>query len=1094
MAAIISLGLHSPSALPYLVREGVLPADPAPSLYKWTVTPASRDGLAADEELLVTDHCVVWSQGAIVRRIFRFDVEGQKVAEAVLTTFSEDGPKPEQNEGGGQATAAPNSKPIAVQGATNRSRRRSEAPNPIVNPLRAGARGIKYDPQPHLQSSSGDKRALVVFLKSRAHVYFLSGESHVINLPFEVELALPAPKGLILQRKVPRPETSWDAATPKPPPPPQNSFASSQQQPWSAPSSQESAVTLSFNQPPRLIVEPSTVLSSDIYNMYGPESKRNEPRLFSLTDPLVEFGLLVTTTTSLSSSFSQSRGSGSGSLTALDPLEEILYVSSSSEFASLSQSDKVDEPCLVLAVTANHQTRRYTVWNLTYAPPETPGSMPSMKRTPTSSGTLSRRRSSGPGAGTGATTPVGYGPSGRESFGGNNTQGIGAGRGQLSNASSQAETGASRKSKGAESFSVTLDPDFTNDGVSSQTSRRISSLVARAELSTSQSRTTFSDMASGNTGAPSANIAGGSFRRGDSLGGYSDAGSIAGHAKHRRGGSRGSFGINGYDHPVDELLEELNATGDFEGFEDMGIHETGEGLRREIIMTNLQSFHMDLQPNIGSFTAAHLNNRPRVFTIVQPRQEFTRNNEGDTVILCIADSVDRKLLLVKFHVQLERHNEASRKGGRRESGKTTAPRDTSLRYVPYFVDVTRPSGDIDAIRVADGDLSRILVLKETDDGVGELSLESPWSPVFKVKLPANLAIFNPFQVGDINLPSRRREGGFKRVLSQGPAPLIGFDNDTFAGKVNVADKDGKRHRLTIRLKPRDHVVAKALDIFRFILPRDVHGGEAIVVAFWAVTEWLRQEEPSYAENEWATLVIVLFLLRVPFMQRRGGTPSNLPAKRKRALLRSSSSGVGGHSSADFDEMMRVASHRHGPSPEWLRSPSWNWIIDKDQVDPNQSPMHSSQFGLGITKSPSRSNPLSSQPPALLKKDEFLVSCLELAVRFARTAPGVEAIGDRGYLPTASCQPATIRSTAIPTVLVGLHLFREELKLDIATAEASRAGVRGLAPVLAQLGQWLGWQLWGWGRKSYYTTEDVEMQRWSFDDGMESEACPHESMS
>ncbi len=33
-------------------------------------------------------------------------------------------------------------------------------------------------------------RALVVFLKTQAHIYFLSGTSHVVHMPFEVESGL----------------------------------------------------------------------------------------------------------------------------------------------------------------------------------------------------------------------------------------------------------------------------------------------------------------------------------------------------------------------------------------------------------------------------------------------------------------------------------------------------------------------------------------------------------------------------------------------------------------------------------------------------------------------------------------------------------------------------------------------------------------------------------------------------------------------------------------------------------------------------------------------------------------------------------------
>ncbi len=107
-----------------------------------------------DDELLVTPRCVIWSRGGLFRKSYKFDSGSEPVSQAVLTTF------------------------------------------PSVGPLTA--KSVKG-------SQGGDggsqrERAIVVFLKTQAHVYFLSGTSHIIHLPFEVESASAAPNGLILQR------------------------------------------------------------------------------------------------------------------------------------------------------------------------------------------------------------------------------------------------------------------------------------------------------------------------------------------------------------------------------------------------------------------------------------------------------------------------------------------------------------------------------------------------------------------------------------------------------------------------------------------------------------------------------------------------------------------------------------------------------------------------------------------------------------------------------------------------------------------------------------------------------------------------------
>ena len=78
MASITSLGVHSPSALPYLVVEGILPSNPSEALYRWQTVNSdgsdTEENLVGEEELVITDNCVVWSQSGIVRRLFRFDM------------------------------------------------------------------------------------------------------------------------------------------------------------------------------------------------------------------------------------------------------------------------------------------------------------------------------------------------------------------------------------------------------------------------------------------------------------------------------------------------------------------------------------------------------------------------------------------------------------------------------------------------------------------------------------------------------------------------------------------------------------------------------------------------------------------------------------------------------------------------------------------------------------------------------------------------------------------------------------------------------------------------------------------------------------
>ncbi|KAK5011904.1 Anaphase-promoting complex subunit 1, partial [Cryomyces antarcticus] len=70
MAEITSLGIHTPTALPYLIAEGVLPQEPAEDQYTWETYEDGGDEVYGEEEVLWTRNCVVWSQGGVVRKVF----------------------------------------------------------------------------------------------------------------------------------------------------------------------------------------------------------------------------------------------------------------------------------------------------------------------------------------------------------------------------------------------------------------------------------------------------------------------------------------------------------------------------------------------------------------------------------------------------------------------------------------------------------------------------------------------------------------------------------------------------------------------------------------------------------------------------------------------------------------------------------------------------------------------------------------------------------------------------------------------------------------------------------------------------------------
>ncbi|GME22123.1 20s cyclosome subunit (apc1) [Neofusicoccum parvum] len=168
MASVRSLGVRTPAALPYLVQEGILPADAPPDACTWSTY--SDDG--GEEEVTATEHCVVWSRGGIIRKVYNFEVEQEKVLEAVLTWFPSD-----------EATALRNTTQDLRQDhgpGTLFAKDRVREPGYPAHEEKGSSRRSPPDAPPEKLS-----RALVVFLKTQAHVFFLAGSSHVVNLPFE---------------------------------------------------------------------------------------------------------------------------------------------------------------------------------------------------------------------------------------------------------------------------------------------------------------------------------------------------------------------------------------------------------------------------------------------------------------------------------------------------------------------------------------------------------------------------------------------------------------------------------------------------------------------------------------------------------------------------------------------------------------------------------------------------------------------------------------------------------------------------------------------------------------------------------------------
>lgn len=990
MASVSSLGLHQPTGLEYLIQEGLLPSEPAADSYTWQTVSCSGGRAPDDDELLITETCVVWCCGGIVRKSFRFEVEGEPVTQAILTYFVE---KQDRNKAAKKEHIRPG------YDASDSSLQKGRLP----------------------QNGSRQSKALVVFLRTQAHVYFLSGTSHVIHLPFEVEYAIAAPNGLIIQRRLQSDKAvSSSLKLPRVPP---NSFISSQPQPWSAASSQLSTFSIASLGSPKQLHLPTSA-TGDLWDIptFGEDSRW--PRLFSLTDPLSELGLLVTTAQS-----SSNRRAPVKAL-ALDPAEELIHITNRGEFTA-TQPD-IQDP-LILAVTLNRETSMYTVWRLTYVEQEDS----SIQRQVGQSSVARRRSSLAPGTATGATTPVSSQYPFRESVGG-------AG---LTITKTRREENIMEEKL---DFASALDPDFEPNSVPRRKSRRVSSMLARADLSASHERSAFSELAGHQLT---------SNRRVDSLSSQHNRGSLGHHMNldgriHVTGSQLGGSISSFLEAPVDELLEELRAGGDFEGFINMGIDDDEfEGLKKEVIFTKIESFATEYSNVRFSNQHKPAKSQCKTFALAAPPCA-NDDPERSQIVICILDTEEKKLIVLPLNTR--RHTNAAQV---RLSKRKVGPKVDLLTVTAG--EVTRAKGVLDACKLSDGEVSRILVLTETSDGHGELSLQAPWSLMMKIILPEKLSISNTGTLSHNASLWKKREGGLGRLFNHGPHTIRSLKNPLQRGTVDVVDEEGRLHQIRICMEPRSPLVKQVIDICRAILPGP-KGGEAILVGWWNARHWLAYELSSEPEVEWSALVVVLFAL-ILGAQEKSISSAYERRRRSKGFPRSSSGAQFNNES--WRAMLSQEAIGGSPCPSWINNSGWSWLHDDRAF---------------TTQPPSKGFNLQEQILGNAWDEyKFLPRHIKLARNFVSSSLGKAAFGGSGYMPTADGRSIEQRQRCLSDLVVGLHLLREEQKLSVTSVDSLGTGDASLSPVLGQMFRWLGWSTWA----ALYDVEDALMEGVGFESCM-----------
>ncbi|KAI1193758.1 hypothetical protein F5X97DRAFT_28321 [Nemania serpens] len=938
MASVTSLGLHQPTALEYAVQEQLLPENPSPSSYEWDIVVDRAGREDAEDELLVTKDAVIWSRGSIFRKCFGFKLEKEPVTQALLTYFPVSEPNPPSD-------AAP----------------------------------------AHRRGSPALSRALVVFLKTQAHIYFLDGASHVVHMPFEVESACAAPQGVIIQRKC-RADASVNASLKFPRVPP-NSFLTNQTSPVSIRQSTFSVEGLGRPKtlPLRLSSQPD-----NIWEVPDDKSDSHWPRLVALTDPLLDIGLVVTQPDR--STKGKSRGQSEQSPHFLDRAEEILHV----EEIRTHVPNQGRGAKRILAITANRDTSMYTVWQLSYLPKGDP-LMTSRKPKRRKSGP--RRSSMQPGLPSGATTPLQ--PNFKESFGATLP-------GKRPRKSERIEKGDRALEKLESSLGLEKE-----SGVTRRTSRRVSSMLARADLSASHDRTGFVDQPQASNHfhnrrdtsyGSQRNRASGIFPGPGLIGNYT-------HSIHPPG--------NFLEAPVDSLLEELRAGGDLEGFLDKGLDDHDfDGLAQEVLLMKIHTIPIDNSNVRYSLSKQPARKQSKVFCVAGP-QVIVDSIVRRQVLVGLQDPMEKRLQLLTLHLQLQNRS----------------PSDPVEPSKPDFTfgQLRKAHDVIDSCNIVDGSISMILMLSQASDGQRHLSVQAPWGHFTPITLPEKLSLANmrtlAYRGSLIN-----REVGIRRAITPVKGEIVGMRHPKLRGLVDVLNGDSMQlHQIRIQLEPTSPQVRKILGVLRSILPSPFT--DHLLATWWDIMGWVRDQNPEADDIEWSAIVIQVFMMFLALgIEIKPETPNPPLRKRSRSFLRSSSGAR--VDLADWDAMCSVETPGSLTHPSWMETNSWQWMMEEDD-----SPQ-----------------PLFKPSPDIGEVDSLTLQ-IKSALAYMSSHSINGASGAHEYLPTASSVDEPTRFSYAGEIFMGLHLLLEEQKLNITVPSTTSPGLVDLRSVLLQIAKWMKWSQW-----------------------------------
>lgn len=347
--------------------------------------------------------------------------------------------------------------------------------------------------------------------------------------------------------------------------------------------------------------------------------------------------------------------------------------------------------------------------------------------------------------------------------------------------------------------------------------------------------------------------------------------------------------------------------------------------------------------------------------------------------------------------------------------------------------VTRLKGHLDVIKIVDNRITRVLCLEEKS-GHGCLRLYAPWSPEtsFEVLLD-RLRLFNPY--GMVSGPASTPSSAGKQRTVVSPRRMVQLLHPGSHGTASLRDIDDEIHRIQIQLGSRNDVISKIFEICFYVLP--AWTGD-LLLSIW----WIQHQNSQDGERrEWNALVEAIFIVALSLDEDAGKR-----RKSEAPILAHTKSPAKPHHlpPADaFTQMMDIEQVWNGLQTWNL--PAWAWTVDSINA----------------------AKPLSRHRTAT---NAHIFTARE----FVKSSKGQD------ILRPLRSNPDIVQLT-VSMMLTTLHLFREERKLDSMDTGSANSIESDLAPVLSQLGRWLGWTGWDWKRGQYYGFELKAAADYGFED-------------